>query len=540
MAQDQEFRTYQLYQRYHKLVYNTRDNQTYMHFGNVARAGLNPTEVLISYIKSMIEDIIKDINSLGDCWLLRAAADRLLPTVHVLDYSAIMYVYDSIFNPSQRPRLDTRSVPYTASLTGTPGGLLYRDPRTFEFSLDNRTGSSLGVICTSLLAYAQSRSLQHQLTAFEHERNTLNSQINHLKDEALGLQHELQATRAALTNQASAAFEAERQRLLQAAQQEAQALLDSASAAKAEAEADRAVAARERTALADELEAMRRQHAQTLQAEMAAHQKRLGDEEAAMRRRLTEDVRRESALVQEELRRELDSCTDAEEYINVRNAMCETANRMQSAMTMKLEQSVGAFGQTKDSMLRELESVKGAIAQQLDDFIGRFNMLRIDVARSMDESAAAVSATKGEMMQDMQQWRSRLFKQDAGRLTNVYASLYTYANRKLAQDVTQLLISLDPQKDEKIVSVLKGMQQKCASLLVSMEAAMRDLGMVVFIPQADEGFDDTMHRALNEELLNDDTSTNIIRSCSVPGVRMAGEDGPVIKKAEVFLAEETA
>ena len=59
MAQDQEFRTYELYQKYHKLIYSTRDNQTYSYFANVAREmGVNQPDVLIGYIKGLIEDII--------------------------------------------------------------------------------------------------------------------------------------------------------------------------------------------------------------------------------------------------------------------------------------------------------------------------------------------------------------------------------------------------------------------------------------------------------------------------------------------------
>lgn len=532
MAQDQDFRTYELYQKYHKLIYNTRDNQTYSYFANVAREmSLNQPDVLIGYIKSLIEDIIKDINTYGDCWLLQAIVNKTLPAIHVLDYSAVLYVYDSVFAPARRQTLNTRNVPYTASLASTPGGLLYRDPRTAGLPLDNRSVSDFDTKCTALLMHARNKMMEAGNKALKTQVAALNDQVAALKDQ-------LQDMQSALVDQASYAFAAEKKKLMEAAEQEAQAIRDEAAGQKAQAEEIMAAARKEREGLAAQLEAIRQQHDDAMQSAEAAHHQKLAEEEASLRKRIVEDVRRESAVVREELRGEFDDYSDAAEFINVRNAVCDTANRMQSEMTAKLEASVATFGQTKDAMVSELETVKGAIAQQLDNFMNRFNTLRIELAQNMDASANAVSATKGEMMQEMQGWRSKLFKQDVGRLANVYASLYTYTNRKLAQDVTQLQMTLDPQKDEKTLSAIKGMQSKCSSLLVSLEAAMRDLGLVVFSPKDNESYDDTMHRALNEELLNDDTSTNIIRTCNVPGVRMAGDDGVVVKKAEVFLAEE--
>lgn len=532
MAQDQEFRTYELYQKYHKLIYSTRDNQTYSYFANFAREmAVNQPDVLIGYIKGLIEDIIKDINTHGDCWLLQAIVSKTLPAIHVLDYSAVLYVFDSVFAPTRRQTLNTRAVPYTTSLSNTPGGLLYRDPRTAGLPLDNRNVSDFDTKCTALLMYAKNKQI-------EASNKALHNQVDALNEKVASLSNQLQDMQAALVDQASYAFAAEKKKLMEAAEREAQAIRDEAAGQKAQAEEIMAAAQKEREGLSAQLDAIRQQHDDAMQSAANAHQQKLAEEEASLHKRIVEDMRRESSVLREDLRSQLDDYSDASEFIDVRNAVCDTANRMQSEMTTRLEASVATFGQTKDAMVSELETVKGAIAQQLDEFMNRFNTLRIELAQNMDASANAVSATKGEMMQEMQGWRSKLFKQDVGRLANVYASLYTYTNRKLAQDATQLQMTLDPQKDEKVLSLVKGMQSKCSSVLVSLEGAMRDLGLVIFIPEDNAAYDDTMHRALNEELLNEDTSTNIVRTCSVPGIRMAGEDGLVVKKAEVFLAEE--
>lgn len=229
MAQPHEYLTYQLYQEYHKRVYSTRDVQTYMHFGAVSRTNAaSQTELLTGYMKAMIEGIINDMNRFGDCWLLQAILGRELPAVHVLDYSALVYVHTSVFAPEEKPRLNTRSIPYTSEFSGSAGGLLYADPKAPSCTVDIREERLLHHQCRALQLYAQKRALLTRIEAFDAERNALNSQITGLNDRIFGLEHELAEARAALQDTASAVFAAERQKLLDAAQAQAQQLLDSA------------------------------------------------------------------------------------------------------------------------------------------------------------------------------------------------------------------------------------------------------------------------------------------------------------------------
>lgn len=240
MAQAYEFHTYQLYQRFHKLIHASDDVQTYMHFGAIARTNApSQTEVLPGYMKAMIESIINDINQFGDCWLLQAILGHQLPAVHVLDHSAVIYVHASVFTPDDRPRLTNKWIPFTGMFSESVGGLQYADPKAYSLTMDIRSESLLHHQARALQLYAQQKALQRQLTAFADERNALNSQITSLKDELFGLRRELESTRHALHDTASTACEQERQAIMEAARTEAGQLLASARAALDEALAEK-------------------------------------------------------------------------------------------------------------------------------------------------------------------------------------------------------------------------------------------------------------------------------------------------------------
>ena len=557
MAQMHEYHTYKLYQEYHKLVHNGRDRQTYMHFGAVSRTNAaSQTQLLTGYMKAMYESIVNDINQFGDCWLMQVILRRELPAIHVLDYSALVHVHTSLFSPDAKAKLNTHSIPYTSAFSSSPGGLLYTDPKAPGYTVDIRDERLLHHQCRALQLYAHKKALLGRISAFDEEKAAMHSQLAEMTDRVFGLERELAESRAALQNAASQAVSDEKQKLLDEAGAQAQAIIDSANTLKAEAEAERTALAQAREALDAELAEARRKHEEALAAALAAHEAELEKQEAAMRARLVADVRREAALTREALREEFAAPVDAAAYMDVRSAMSESSITMQRNMTQQLEASVSAFHSAKDAMVTGVDSVRAGMEEKLNGFLSAFEQMkrelvqsvseaadrtaqtRRELAEAMDASAVRVSGVSGSLMQEMQGWRTQLFRQDAVRLTSVYASLYTYTNRRLAQEASQLLVALDPEKDAAVISLIGSMQKKCASLLISLEAAMRDLGMVLFTPAEGDAYDDTLCRAVNEEALFEDTTANQVRACSTPGVRMAGEDGAVLRKAEVFVRED--
>lgn len=519
MAQPHEHRTYQLYQEYHQRVHSTQDVQTYMHFGAVSRTNAaSQTELLTGYMKSMIESIIHDMNHFGDCWLLQAILGHEMPAIHVLDYSALNYVHTSVFTPEEKPRLNTRSIPYTSAFSASSGGLLYTDPKAPSYTIDIREERLLHHQCRALQLHAQKKALLACIDAFDSEKAALNSQIAGLKDRIFGLERELTEARAALHDTASAAFAAQRQQLLDDANAQAQQIIAQAGTAMAEVEA----------------------------------------QQAAMQERLASHAQLLTAHAQEELRREFAVGVDASACMDVRSAMSEASIAMERNMTQQLEASAGTFQEARDAMLRETDNVQQALSAKLDSFLSVFEQLKgelaqcvsgaaeqaaqtqRDLAGAMDASAAAIEGTKGSMMQELQGWRTQLLQQDASRLTSLYASLHLYTHHKLAGEAAPLLASLDPEKDEAVIRLISGMEHKCHTLLVGLEAAMRDLGVVRFDPAEGEPFNDVIHRAVNEEALHADTSTNLVRECSVPGFRMASDESIVLRRAEVLIVDDTA
>lgn len=194
MAHFLDHATYQLYQSSHRQVHASRDTLTYDHFSASRSADVRQPELLTGYLQSMIDALLSDLHQRGDCWLLRAIVSHELPAIHLLDHSAIAYVYSTLFTPAETPRLNGRSIPYSGTFSHSAGGMLYTDRRARTCAIDLRGNDTLHLICHTLLMYADRQALARDVERLEAEKTALGSRITQLSDRILGLEHEL-ATR---------------------------------------------------------------------------------------------------------------------------------------------------------------------------------------------------------------------------------------------------------------------------------------------------------------------------------------------------------
>lgn len=195
MVQLPDHATSQLYETYHAPVSVLQDVRTYDHFASGHSRTLRQPELLTAYMEQMITAIIQDVNHQGDCWLLRAIVSHDIPAIHLLDHSAILYVYATLFAPEELPRLDTRSIPFSTGFSRTPGGMLYTDRRARSTVLDLRANELLHPICQTLLMYAANKAGEDAITRLQEEKQALNSRITQLSDRILGLERELAVLR---------------------------------------------------------------------------------------------------------------------------------------------------------------------------------------------------------------------------------------------------------------------------------------------------------------------------------------------------------
>ena len=193
MAQPLDHATFQLYQSSHRQVYASRDTLTYDHFSLSRSADVRQAELLTSYMQSMIDALLSDLNQQGDCWLLRAIVSHELPAIHLLDHSAIAYVYSTLFTPEETPTLTGRSIPYSSEFSYSAGGMLYSDRRARTCVIDLRGNGTLHLICHALLMYADRQALLREMQRLEAEKTSLSSRITQLSDRILGLERELTA-----------------------------------------------------------------------------------------------------------------------------------------------------------------------------------------------------------------------------------------------------------------------------------------------------------------------------------------------------------
>lgn len=195
--------TYQLYETYHIPVNVQRDLRTYDHFSSNHSRTLRQEELLTGYLAKMIAAIRQDLNARGDCWLLRAIVQREVPAIHLLDHSAIAYVYASLFTPDELPRLDTRTIPYSSAYSASAGGMRFADRHAKGCVIDLRSDAMLHLLCHALLMYAEKKVMELQIAQLLESHNTLMGQITQLNDSVMGLQHQLMLATAALSTAAA-------------------------------------------------------------------------------------------------------------------------------------------------------------------------------------------------------------------------------------------------------------------------------------------------------------------------------------------------
>ena len=146
--------TKRIYERYHGSATNRGALLNYQHFSAVRVELISQAQLFTDYLREMIDGVVRELETGYTCWLLRAVTQGALQAVHVLDYSAIMYVYNTVVRPGREPRLDTRWIPYTSRFSDSVAGLMYNDSRIARFTVDLRTDAAFVKACAALLDYA--------------------------------------------------------------------------------------------------------------------------------------------------------------------------------------------------------------------------------------------------------------------------------------------------------------------------------------------------------------------------------------------------
>ena len=193
MPQPIHHATYRLYQTYHLPVNVQRDRSTYDHFASSYSRSLRQEELLTAYLTEMTAAIREDVEQRGDCWLLRAIVTGELPTIHLLDHSAIACVYASLFTPEEAPIPDARTIPFSGAFSVSAGGMRYADRRARACVIDLRADAMLHPLCHALRASATMHALKAENAALREESLRQNSRITGLMDQLLGLERELAA-----------------------------------------------------------------------------------------------------------------------------------------------------------------------------------------------------------------------------------------------------------------------------------------------------------------------------------------------------------
>ncbi len=197
MPQSIEHATWQLYETFHIPVNVRRDLRTYDHFSSAHARSLRQEQLLTTYFTQMVDAIRRDLETQDGCWLLEAILQREIPAIHLLDHSAIAYVYAAMFTPDELPRLDAFSIPFSSAYSSSPRGMRYADRHARSCVIDLRSDDMLHIICRTLLMHAALRTRERMTDDMRQEILRLHSIITQLQDQLLGISCQLDAARKA-------------------------------------------------------------------------------------------------------------------------------------------------------------------------------------------------------------------------------------------------------------------------------------------------------------------------------------------------------
>lgn len=167
----------------------------------------------------------------------------------------------------------------------------------------------------------------------------------------------------------------------------------------------------------------------------------------------------------------------------------------------------------------------------------RINGLQADVITSVGEQVgrleAAMASFRGTLASELSTWKISLFKKDYSSLASFFIRFYRYSCNLLDKKIREQRAEDSMNGgDSAAARQLIDVQTRLQSFLVSLERAMKEIGLEIIRPAAGDEFDDTMHTTED----NDDATGQFIQSCTCPGVKLAEEYGAVLVRAEVTLA----
>lgn len=187
-----------------------------------------------------------------------------------------------------------------------------------------------------------------------------------------------------------------------------------------------------------------------------------------------------------------------------------------------------------NAMRADVRAETAALKEQLCNYT---NAAGAELDRSMDAALRAIEQARTQLMSQLQQWRSTLYRTEYGPLVNFYNNLEAVEQRFRRDLASAELEGLTPEQAQ---SKLQDHSAKLSKLRSGLLRSMEALGIVTFTPQPGEPFDSYFHAVDDEE--DDDIYHDLpIERCIRPGLMRTvnSEDTTVLHRATVTVKEDS-
>ena len=178
------------------------------------------------------------------------------------------------------------------------------------------------------------------------------------------------------------------------------------------------------------------------------------------------------------------------------------------------------FDQKRNEMVKQINEVQSQILVSISDLINSLNVSKEDLYKNLHE------------------WKGSLYSQEQQPFADLYTDLYRIVN--IDNLVTEIIDSIDEDRMKPTVTRLAKLYKTLKYFLTKYEAALPQIGLIPFCPQAGEEFDSVLHI---DAVKGEDTDGGVIKGCLIPGVMRTVSGGDeVVNRAAVILndASETS
>lgn len=187
---------------------------------------------------------------------------------------------------------------------------------------------------------------------------------------------------------------------------------------------------------------------------------------------------------------------------------------------------------------RQRDETAALAASLKDDICTVSTQVGASLNRDLEQLQEQLNQLRGNVIRDLQDWRTSLYQCEYGNLVNFYTTLNGFAN-SFERELREAECADNVPEEQK--RILAEHSRKLNRLRANLINAMEPMGIRLFTPQKGELFNSYYHTINLEDNEDEDMFLDHeIQACLIPGIERVvnNQDVTVLRRAEVEVRKD--